>query len=145
VSTFPPLNLRYIDGDRWLITESFTFSLDGLEWVRVGAGELTDFASIPRPVKLLWPSPGGPWDLPAVLHDRLYVLPYLWHLNGASRRLTRGEVDHLFAEAMKITQTNGLTLRMMHAAVRSGGWRPWARYRREEAARRALPQCIDSK
>lgn len=130
------LDLRYLDGDRWLIREPFTFQY-GLEYVHVGAGEIVNFASIPRPLKLIWPSPGGLWDLGSVVHDSLFARNLVWQVNGASRRVGFTEVNHIFAEAMKVKKVNGVTLRLMHAGVQVGGKGIWDRYRAADAARAA--------
>lgn len=76
------LDVRYIDGRRWLVRAEFRYYLrspDGVEFVRVDDCTITDFASIPRELKFLWPSPGGKWDKPAAIHDELYVLPFVQH------------------------------------------------------------------
>jgi DNA segregation ATPase FtsK/SpoIIIE-like protein len=134
-----PLDVRYIDGKRWLLMASFGYRLgapDGEEFVLSRAGSITNFASIPRPLKLIWPSPGGPWDKPAVIHDELYVRPYVFrHVDGklAWRRVERVEADDIFAQAMKVTKTNGASLRLLHRGVRIGGKGAWDRYRQAEA------------
>lgn len=136
MDNFPdPLHLKYIDGRRWLVTASFRYHLGskaGDEFVRVDAGTLTDFASIPRPLKMLWPSPGSSVDRPAVCHDELYVLPFIQHVDGTARRIDRAEADRIFFEAMGVTKTPGLTRRLLWLGVRSGGWVPWRRYRKAE-------------
>ncbi len=129
------LDVRYIDGHRWLIMAPFVYHLgtpDGPEFVRVDVGEITDFASIPRPLKMIWPSPGGKWDKPAVIHDELYVLPFVRHVNGSARRIERNEADSIFNEAMGVTQVNRVSRWMIHKGVRIGGSGAWDRYRQAE-------------
>mgnify|MGYP001608448705 FL=1 len=134
-----PLRVDYIDGCRWLVTEPFVYHLaqaDGLEFVRVDVGEITDFASIPRLLQLRWRSPGGPWDKPAVIHDQAYACPFVQHKDGSARRIDRGEADRIFYEAMGVTKTGGITRRLLYAGVRTGGWVVWRKYRQAEAGDR---------
>lgn len=124
-----PLDVEYIDGNRWRIMAPFAWQLPTGEWVTSEVGDTTDFASIPRPARLLWPSPGGPYDKPAVIHDKLYTDPVVLSVAGVARTLTRGECDRVFYEAMGATHTHWWTRRLFYASVRVGGWRPWASYR----------------
>ena len=130
------LDVRYVDGRRWLLTAPFTYHLvakHGPEFVRVDVGTLTDFASIPRPLKLLWPSPGGRWDRPAVIHDELYVLPFIQHIDGSARRIERAEADAIFHEANGAAGVRWVVRQLLYRGVRLGGGVAWGRYRRREA------------
>lgn len=132
------LDVRYIDGRRWLVTAPFTYHLvqpNGPEFIRVDVGTITDFASIPKLLKLRWPSPGGPWDKPAVIHDELYTLPFVQHRTGTARRIDRKEADAIFFEAMGVTQTPEQKRWALWSGVRLGGWVAWNRYRRLETTR----------
>jgi Protein of unknown function (DUF1353) len=127
------LRTEYIDGRGWKILEPFTYRLgheNGSEFVTVGAGFVTDFASIPRLLKLRWPSPGGPWDKPAVIHDCLYQQRKVFNgINGTYRLIERAEADAIFHEAMKVTGTRGDDRWCIYRGVRLGGWKPWGKYR----------------
>lgn len=130
------LDVRYIDGRGWRVLEPFTFRLgepDGPEYVTVGIGFITDFASIPFFLKWLWPSPGGAWDKPAVIHDCLYKARTVMHMNGSSRIIDRGEADAIFEEAMTATSTRPTAKAAIYRGVRAGGWRAWSKYRKAEA------------
>lgn len=132
------LDVRYIDGNRWLIIAPFTYHLgraDGPEFVRVAIGSIINFASIPRVAKVWWPSPGGPWDKPAAVHDDLYVQPWVHHVDGSVRRIERSEADAIFLEAMKVSGVNWVTRHLMYRAVRLGGGGAWDAYRRAESER----------
>lgn len=89
-----PLDTRYLDGDDYLLLESFDFyvfyskikdkflaSIDKLSkaeqeeytkiWFKIPAGFITDFASVPKPLQILI-SKTGKHGKAAVLHDYLY-------------------------------------------------------------------------
>lgn len=135
-----PLRTEYIDGRGWKVLEDFTYRLgdaDGDEFIRVGAGFITDFASIPRALKLLWPSPGGPWDKPAVIHDCLYRERKVYNgKTGTYRLVDKAEADSIFNEGMKVTNTRATARWCIYRGVRLGGFVSWNRYRREEADER---------
>jgi hypothetical protein len=130
------LDVRYIDGHGWRVLDPFTFRLgepDGPEFVTVGIGFVTDFASIPFFLKGLWPSPGGAWDKPAVIHDCLYKARTVSHINGSHRIIDRAEADAIFREAMTATNTRVTAKNAIYAGVRIGGWNAWNKYRKAEA------------
>ncbi|GAG72008.1 unnamed protein product [marine sediment metagenome] len=92
--------LRYVGPNEagralYILAEDLVFhiGLDGNRGsgitVTVPAGIETDLASVPRPLRWLFP-PDGPWQAAAVLHDHLYTVP------GCSRFLA----DALLREAM---------------------------------------------
>lgn len=130
------LDVRYLDGRGWQILEPFTYRLggaDGPEYVRVGVGFVTDFASMPRLLKLRWPSPGGPWDKPTVIHDCLYQERKVYNeLSGGYRLVDRGEADAIFNEAMTVTGTLLTSRWAIYSGVRIGGWWAWRKYRKAE-------------
>lgn len=89
-----PLDIRYLEGEDYLLLESFDFyiyyskhhdeylpSLDTVEegdklhytkfWFKIPAGFITDFASVPKPLQILI-SKTGKHGKAAVLHDYLY-------------------------------------------------------------------------
>ena len=133
-----PLDVRRLDtGNHWEVLAPFEFHLgsaDGPECVRVPVGFITDFASIPFPISRVFPPIGKDYDKPAVIHDALYLLPYVQHVNGSLRRIERGEADRIFLEGMIVRSVSLITRRTIWSGVRAGGWRPWNQYRRAEAA-----------
>ncbi len=137
-TNFPSeLDSRYIDGRGWKILEPFEFRFlraDGTyaEFVRAGVGFITDFASIPRLLKVRWPSPGGPWDKPAVIHDCLYRTRRIENIDGSFRLCDRAEADLVLYNAMKVTGTSFDSRWLIYQGVRLGGWVPYRRYRKEE-------------
>lgn len=125
------LLVKYLDGNRWEVAEGFTYHLgapDGPEYVTIPTGFTTDFASMP--LGIVFRSPGGKWDKPAVVHDALYRLGFVLSDIGV-RDVTRGEADAIFLEAMQVAGVNWLARRIIYAGVRVGGWRAWRQHRRE--------------
>jgi len=80
--------------------------------IRVPAGFVTDFASVPR---ALWPiePPLGDAGKAAVLHDYLYE----------TGERSRAEADRIFAEAMKVLEVPAWKRGLIYAAVRAFGAR----------------------
>ncbi len=133
------LDCRYIDGKGWKVLADFKYHVDapdGNEFIAIGDGFITDFASIPRLIQLLWKSPGGPWDKPAVIHDCLYQTGMIRNVDGTTRRVTRDEADKIFLQAMEVTGTHKFTRRAIYRGVRVGGWYSWRKYRKAEHERR---------
>lgn len=126
-------DLAYIEnGQKWRVIDGFTYWLNSIEYVTIPTGFVTDFASIPRPLKVLWPSPGGPWDLPAVVHDYLYKYALVRCINGRTRTITREQADHELNAGMELQHTRFTARRCIYRGVRLGGWVAWNRYRRAE-------------
>lgn len=128
------LLIKYIDGERWEVAEDFTYRLgspDGREFVHIGRGFVTDFASMP--LNIIFRSPGGKWDKPAVIHDCLYKTAYVSRDDGTQRVIHQGEADRVFLEAMQVAGVNWLARRIIYAGVRVGGWKAWAQHRAADA------------
>jgi hypothetical protein len=73
------------DGRRWIVLQGFTYRLgspDGPEFITIPRGFVTDFASMP--LGIVFKSPGGKWDKPAVVHDALYKLGLVFRDDGPS-------------------------------------------------------------
>lgn len=129
------LLIAYIDGTRWKVVEGFTYRLcqpDGVQFVRIERGFITDFASFP--LGIFMRSPGGKWDKAAVVHDCLYKTARVSVENKQEPRIvTRGEADAIFLEAMEVAGVDWLRRRIIYAGVRVGGWRAWNQHRKAEA------------
>lgn len=127
------LLVGYIDGKRWRVEQGFTYRLcqpNGLQFVRIERGFVTDFASMP--LNVVFRSPGGKWDKPAVVHDCLYKTARVSVEGGEPRIVTRGECDDIFREAMDVAGVNWLTRQIIWSGVRVGGWRAWRKHREAE-------------
>lgn len=128
------LLVGYIDGKRWRVVDGFTYRLcqpDGVQFVRIPRDFVTDFASMP--LNIVFRSPGGKWDKPAVVHDCLYKTGYVSVEGRDPRPVTRGECDDIFKEAMGVAGVNGLAKHVIFAGVRVGGWRAWNKHRKADA------------
>lgn len=131
------LLVKYVDGKRWEVAEAFTYRVgapDGPEFVAIGRGFVTDFASMP--LNIIFRSPGGKWDKPAVIHDCLYKTSYVSVNDGSIRWITRKEADDIFNEAMRVAGV-GWQRRLIYAGVRAGGWKAWGQHRKAEGDERA--------
>lgn len=128
------LLVGYIDGKHWRVLEAFTYRLcepTGAQYVRIERGFVTDFASMP--LNIIFRSPGGKWDKPAVVHDCLYKTARV-SVEGHDdqRPVTRGEADAIFLEAMEVAGVDWFRRRIIYAGVRVGGWRAWQAHRKAE-------------
>lgn len=131
------LLVKYLDGSQWEIAQGFTYRLgspDGLEFVTIGAGMRTDFASMPYGVRVIFRSPGGKWDKPAVVHDCLYKTAFVSIDGGGLRWIERDEADRIFLEAMEVVGVNWLARRLIYRGVRIGGMFAWNKHREAESS-----------
>jgi hypothetical protein len=123
------LLVKYIDGRRWEVAEGFTYRIgdpNSRTLVRIPRGFVTDFASMPFGV--IFRSPGGKWDKPAVVHDLLYKQGYV-ESDLLQKRITRKDADDIFKEAMQVAGVNWFARQVIYAGVRMGGHNIWAKYR----------------
>jgi hypothetical protein len=84
------LELRWVDGKKYVLLKEFTYIRDNGTVVTAPAGFRTDGASIPRSV---WPivfAPMGPAAPAGVLHDYMYM----------TSKFHREECDELFLEML---------------------------------------------
>jgi hypothetical protein len=129
------LQLEDLDGTRWKVLAPLVYrnvtDVQG-KTVKtrytVAEGFVTDLASIPSLV--FWRSKSGNYNEAAVLHDACYagavaITP------APDAPLTRGEADGLFQDAMAALGVGWWTRRVLHRAVRLGGWRSWRNARKE--------------
>jgi Protein of unknown function (DUF1353) len=123
-----PLIVEYLDGRNWRLMQEFDFASEVLERiVRVPAGFVTDFASIPRVFWSLLP-PTGKYGKAAVIHDDAYQFPGM-----VAPAITRIQADRLFREGMNALRVAPFTKWTLFVGVRAFGWRTWNAYRRKEA------------
>ena len=131
------LLVKYLDGTSWEVAQGFTYHLgspNGPEFVHIGSGMITDFASIPPVIRAIFRSPGGKWDKPAVVHDCLYTTGRLSVSDGSVRYIARDEADRIFREAMGVTGVNWFAKCVIYRGVRLGGMFAWDRHRKAEDA-----------
>ena len=105
-------------GKRFRLHHSFTYLWK--RWnieIRISAGFITDFASIPRLLRLLIPKLGR-YNKAAVIHDALY--------QGTVRiNVTRQEADIIFLDAMEDLGVAKWKRTLMYWAVRVGAGMAW--------------------
>jgi len=102
------------DGRRWKLYTAFKYCVSSLEKptavIEVPLGFVTDFASIPRALWIVFP-PTGRYCAATVVHDYMY----------ATARGTRKWADAVFYEAMGVLGVPHLQRRLMWLAVRAFG------------------------
>lgn len=95
----------------------------------VPVGFVTDFASVPRLLWLLFP-PRGKHTKAAVLHDYLYrCKPGSMENVFSGPTISRLDADGLFYRAMREDGTKLIRAWIMYTAVRWFGWIPWRQTR----------------
>jgi len=125
-------------GRRWEVVAAFRFHLgspEGVEYIAVPHGFVTDFASIPRGLWNIWPPMGGKHGKSSVVHDRAYSTGYVSVTDGSVRHITRHEADAIFLEAMGVAGVKRLSRRLIYWGVRLGGGWAWASHRDRDARR----------
>lgn len=105
-----PLVLEYIDGHNWKLVQPFDYQTDVFSVnspIKIPAGFVTDFASVP---KVLWNvmPPTGQYGKAAVVHDYLYRTPH---------KATKAEADSVFLEAMTALGVGWWTRQTMYRGV----------------------------
>lgn len=115
-STFTtPADLRIHGVRRWQLLAPFEYhvgSFPSKQVITVPAGTVTDLASVPRLLWVIFP-PTGRYDKAAIIHDHLYT----------TKARPRAEVDRIFLEAMQVLGVGKITRTLMYWAVRCFGWR----------------------
>ena len=118
--------IRLEGGYGWALQQPLVFDSAIAGRLIIPAGFVTDFASVPR-LPLVFLLAGDTAHEAAVVHDYLYRRAPL--IGTPPRPITRAEADAVFLEAMQATGIPAWRRRLMYAAVRAGGWRPWGQYR----------------
>lgn len=111
-----PLSVTQIGANRWRVNIPFTF-YGRLGGHTVPDGYVSDFASVPRPFRWLFPK-SGLYNQAAVLHDYFYTNLYT--------KYTKAYADQCFFEAMAALNVPKWRRLLMYWAVRvnfnGGGW-----------------------
>lgn len=127
-----PLDVRYIDGENWLVMQPFSVYTARLGRIDVPAGRLTDFNSVPKPLwNILPPTECGE---AAVVHDELYRRGEI-----VGVRISRADADEVHRElvawvgsADDPSDRSPVRLwkrRAFDRGLRLFGWVTWRRYR----------------
>ena len=104
--------------DKRTLLDDLVYETWGRELITVPAGFVTDFASVPRPFRGVFPKAGKYRDA-AVVHD------YLYRYSDKSR----GHADSIFSQAMKDLDVSWWRRATMYRAVRMWGAGIWKKYR----------------
>jgi hypothetical protein len=116
-----PLIVEPLDNGReWKLIEEFEYHVgteDSEEVIRVPAGFVTDFASVPRCFWSILP-PWGKYGKAAVVHDFCY----------GTELYPRKRCDEIFLECMVVLQVARWKRWSMYAAVRGFGWLAWRKH-----------------
>ena len=107
----------------WATVGRLAFVFDGVTYV-VPDGFMTDFSSVPRVFRWFVDPVGMPHQIAGVVHDFLY----------SSGAVTRSQADAAFAAAAVVAGSPVWRARLMHAAIRLGGWVAWRRNRAQLVA-----------
>ncbi len=120
-----PLLQPFADGEDWMLQSPMVYIVGKTRplIVIVPRGFVTDFLSIPRPLRLLLPKTGDYGDA-AVVHDYLY-----WRQD-----CTRLQSDNIMAMGMMESGVPAVTLRTIQIGVRIGGDDGWEGNKRDRQA-----------
>lgn len=110
-----PATRGFLESEGFLLLEDYTYEIgDSGKVITVPAGFVTDFASIPFPVRGILPSQGY-YSRGAVIHDFLY-----W-----SQLCTREQADNLLWIAMKESDVPAWKRQAVYWGVNIGGDSAW--------------------
>ena len=101
--------LQWEDNGQWILTQNFHYETPDGKFC-LPEGLVTDFASIPRALRIFFSS-GAILSRSALVHDWLYL----------SRSVSRKEADITFRELLKVEGVNLSTRYLFYWAVRLFG------------------------
>ena len=133
-SFIDPLEVEYIDGQKWKVTKKFDYLVDFNDphsVIKVPAGFITDFASIPRAF-WDWIPPTGKYGKAAVVHDYLYVVGGKVPCAACTSEpksapcpaptiYTKADSDKIFYDAMGVLGVGQPKRWLMYQAVKAFG------------------------
>jgi hypothetical protein len=113
----PPVDFRpFSDGMHWIVREPLTYTIGiSSDSITVPVGFVTDFASIPQALQSIIRA-NGPYILPAVVHDYLYL----------KQTCTRQQADQILLLGMIENQVREIHRSAIHGAVSVAGGFAWA-------------------
>lgn len=121
-----PLIARTHKRGEWKLESSLVYETNSGFLISVNSGFITDLASIPRPLRILFIVNGDHREA-AVLHDWLYANKgkITNDRTGKKTTLNRLNADKLFLEAMSKTGVSFFRRWAMYLGVRLGGVFYW--------------------
>lgn len=115
------------NGKTWVLRRDFSYDVgeeNSGETIQVPAGFITDFASVPRVLWVLFPR-WGKYGNAAVVHDYLY-----WMQQDEYRRK---RADEIFLEGMRDALGVGaMKAYTLYLSVRAGGWAAWKKNKEDK-------------
>ena len=115
------------DGRTWVLRKDFSYDVgkeNSGETIRVPAGFITDFVSVPRLFWVFFPR-WGKYGNAAVVHDYLYwVQPAEYPRKRADEIFLEGMRDALGVDTKKA--------KLLYYSVRAGGWAAWAKNKKDK-------------
>lgn len=135
-----PLDLRYLQGDKWLVLSEYRCVSDVLGLIVIPAGFITDFNSVPRVLTNILPR--EEYGEAALPHDYLYQYG---GING--KTISRGDADQVHREFVvwagvrecapdgtltRVGDTPAWKVHAFYYGLRSCGWWTWRRYRQAD-------------
>lgn len=108
------LIVREITDEKWQLTQELVYYSNLLDCIKVPAGFVTDFASVPR-LPLAFLVAGDTAHSAAVVHDYLYT----------TKPCTKAEADKVFLEAMLASGVAYWRSYLMYEMVALFGWKAW--------------------
>lgn len=108
-----PADLRMLDNYRFELLSTFEYHIGAFpstDAIKVPAGTVTDLASVPRLLWVIFP-PHGKWAKAAIIHDYMY----------ANAIGTKKLADKIFLEAMEVLGVPKVKRTLMYWAVRLFG------------------------
>ena len=126
-----PLQIEYIDGETWRLTQNVTYRTEDGKTCTVRKGFCFDFASVPRPLWWLYPptgTKGNPYGIAALVHDWLCAHR---KIEGAPIGFSRA--NSVFLEIMLYLKCRKTLAWTMYLAVQSpAGWLLWEHRKPED-------------
>lgn len=119
-----PLRVEALNEREWKLLEEFEYYIGELgssKVVKIPAGYVTDFATIPQIFWSIIP-PWGKYGKAAVVHDFLCSDGYFLNIEGGKEKrvdVSRLEADNIFLEAMTVLDVDDVTKYAMYGAVRA--------------------------
>jgi hypothetical protein len=113
-----PLKVQANNDGTWTLLEEFEYYMDDdptKDIIKIDAGFITDFASVPRIFWNIYPPYDPHYGKAAVIHDGLY----------AAKIFKRSKSDKILKEAMKVLGASWITRHIIWLAVRVGGGHAW--------------------
>ena len=118
------LVVEQIDDKYWKLIEGFEYHVGEYpsdEIVKVPAGFITDFASVPKIFHSILP-PTGPYKAAAMVHDFCYQTAIY----------SKTKSDLIFLEGMKVLNVSMWIRQLMFYSVFLFGWYAWFNHRRKD-------------